>query len=120
MKGKIMYKIKTQLRHGENLFVKVDKIPDGAKLLEEGNNLVVAHSETGHHHLLTLPKIADAVIKIFEFEGQTYLDVPLAAKLSHQKTVEAHPTKTMQKGFYKKLVHRAYSYAEKVSKRVID
>jgi hypothetical protein len=107
-----------QNRHGENLFIQVPEIPKGAKLVEEGNKLVVAHSESGHNHTLTVPKTFN--IKMFEFGGITYLDVPLEAKLQHQKTVEAHPDQIMKPGFYKKLIHRAYSYTEKVTKKVID
>jgi len=109
-----------QIRHGELLFIPVDKIPKGAKLISKSNSVIVGLSETHHNHILTLPKTAEAILRVFEFEGRTYLDVPLEAKLSHQKTVEAHPTKIMQPGFYEKLVHRAYSYGEKISKKVID
>lgn len=109
-----------QIRHGENFFVPVSELPKGAKLVEEGNGLVVAHSETGHHHILTMENVKDAVLKVFEFEGQTYLDVPLEAKLKHQKEYEAHPTKILQPGFYKKIVQQTYSYAEKAMRKVID
>lgn len=110
----------TQIRHGENLFISVPEIPKGARLVEQGNNLVVAHSETGHNHTLTLPKTSEAFIKIFELDGVTYLDVPLEAKLQHQKTVEAHPTLTMKKGFYRKLVDQEFDYGAKLLRRVMD
>lgn len=109
-----------QVRHGENFFLPVSELPKGAKLVEEGNNLVVAHSETGHHHVMTIPSVKDAVIKIFEFEGQTYLDVPLEAKLQHQKTTEAHPMRILQPGFYRKLVQSTFNYADKAMRKVID
>ena len=80
---------KAQLaRHGENNFIPA-QLPKGAKLVEKGKSLIVGHSESGHHHLMTLEKVApnEAEIKIFEHEGVTYLDVPFQAKLEHQNTV---------------------------------
>lgn len=108
------------IRHGENLFLRVKALPKEAKLVEEGNNLIVAHSESGHNHTLTIPNVKEAVIKIFEFEGQTYLDVPLEAKLQHQKKYEKHADLQMKPGIWKKITQRNFSYAEGVSKKVID
>lgn len=105
-------------RHGENLFIRVSALPKEAKLIEKGNKLVVAHSESGHHHTLTVAK--EAEIKVFELDGVTYLDIPLKAKLQHQKEYEKHPDIIMHPGIWKKLTQRNYSYAEKVSKRVVD
>lgn len=109
--------MQAQHRHGENMFIPA-KLPEGAKLVEKGHKLIVGHSETGHHHTLTIPKTAE--IKIFEFEGRTYLDVPLKAKLEHQKETEKHEAQILQPGIYERVVKRAYSYAEKVTKRIID
>ncbi len=114
---------KEQIRHGENMFVDASllgfkEIPKEAKLIEKGHNLIVGHSETGHHHTLTVPKTAE--IKIFEYEGLTFLDVPLEAKLEHQKTIEKHETKIMSPGIKIKIDKHSFSYSEKVSKKVID
>lgn len=107
-----------QNRHGENLFVRIDKLPEGAKLVAEGSELVVAHSESGHNHILTVPKTAE--LKMFEFEGKTYLEVPLEAKLQHQKEYEKHPDQTMMAGTYLKLVDTEYDYFAKIMRKVID
>lgn len=108
-------------RHGELVLKKVKTIPAKAKLAEAKSSLIVAHSESGHHHTLTIPTVKDAVIKFFEFEGKTYLDVPLQAKLEHQKTgEETHGTQEIQPGLYERIIKRSYSYAEKVMRRVMD
>ena len=104
-------------RHGEILLVP-SKLPKEAKLVEKGDSLIVGHSESGHHHCLTIPKTAE--IKIFEFDGKTYLDVPLEAKLEHQKTVEKHETQIIQPGIYERVIKKAYSYTERAMKKVID
>lgn len=109
-----------QIRHGENLFIPIDEIPQKARLVESGKSLVVAHSETGHHHVAVLPKTAEAEIRMFEFDGKTYLDIPLEAKLKHQKEVEAHPTLNMPAGKYLKIVDTEFDYGLKVSRKVMD
>lgn len=112
-------------RHGEVL-LKPAILPQEAQLIQSGNDLIIGHSESGHHHVLTLEKnvlekTANAVIKIFEFEGKTYLDIPLEAQLKHQKVgTETHGTQTIQPGIYERIIKRSYSYAEKIMKRVID
>jgi|SRR5918911_4119052 hypothetical protein len=103
-------------RHGE-VVLKPSTLPTKAKLVEFGKSVVVGHSESGHHHTLTVPKTQ---IKIFEFEGKTYLDIPLEAKLEHQKTVEKHETQIIEPGVYERIIKRSYSYSEKVMRRVQD
>lgn len=103
-------------RHGE-IVLKPSAIPKEAKLVQTGKSIIIGHSETGHHHVLTVPKLD---IKVFEFEGKTYLDIPLEAKLEHQKTIEEHKTQVIAPGIYERTIKRAYSYAEKMMKRVID
>jgi len=104
-------------RHGE-VILRPASLPQRARLTEQLNKVIVGHSESGHHHVLTLPK---SLIKVFEFEGRTYLDIPLEAKLTHQKTgVETHGTQTIAPGVYERVVKRAYNYSEKMMKKVID
>jgi|ERR1051326_6865460 hypothetical protein len=104
-------------RHGE-VVLKQTTLPKQAKLIQKGRSLIVGHSESGHHHVLTLPKLE---IKMFEHEGKTYLDVPLEARLTHQKTgIEIHTEQVIAPGIYERVIKRAYNYAEKVMKKVID
>lgn len=37
---------------GDVVFRRVDRVPEGAKKLKRKGPLVVAHSETGHHHVI--------------------------------------------------------------------
>lgn len=107
-------------RHGE-VGIYPAKLPKGAKLVESGTSLIVGHSESGHHHVLTIPNVKERVIKMYELDGQTYLDIPAEAKLSHQKTgTEIHKTQVIAPGIYKRSIKRAYSYADKVMKQVLD
>jgi hypothetical protein len=103
-------------RHGE-VVLKPTTLPKKAKLVEEKKSVIVGHSESGHHHVLT----ATAPIKVLELEGRTYLDVPLEAKLSHQKVgTETHGTQVIAPGVYERVIKRSWSYAEKIMKKTID
>lgn len=103
-------------RHGEVILIQRE-LPQKAKVLETNKSIIVGHSESGHHHVLT----ATQPIKVLEFEGKTYLDIPLEAKLSHQKTgTETHGTQVIEAGTYERIIKRSYSYAEKIMKRVAD
>lgn len=104
------------IRHGEVLLKEVD-LPKGAKQLEETKSFIAGHSESGHHHVLT----ATQPFKVFEFEGKTYLDIPLEAKLTHQKSgTETHGQVTVVPGIYERIIKRSYSYGEKIMRRVKD
>lgn len=106
------------IRHGECGLLPVDSLPKGAKQIEVLSKFVVGHSESGHNHVLTAPK---TLIKIFEFEGKTYLDIPLEAKLTHEKVgTETHGVQTVKPGIYERTIKKSYSYAEKIMKRVQD
>lgn len=115
-------------RHGEVIISpfegasleKIKEIPAGAKLMEEGDSVIVGHSESGHHHVLTIPREAGATIKIYERDGRQYLDIPRTAKLEHQKTVEKHDAQIFQPGIYIKEIRQTFSYAEGIMKKVVD
>lgn len=109
---------KKAVRHGEVSLLPISNVPENAKLVGEVNSFIVGHSESGHNHVLTLP---DVKFKVFEFEGKTYLDIPLEAKLAHQKAgVETHGVQVIMPGIYERLIKKSYSYAEKIMRRVQD
>lgn len=106
-------------RHGEIILKKTDKIPAGAKLVEEGQSVIVGHSESGHHHRLTVER-GTGVVKMYEIDGKTYLDLPRKGELVHEKSSENHKTQTFAPGIYIREIRQSYSYAQKQMRRVID
>lgn len=54
-----MKEANNQAAQGDVLFMRVEKIPKGYEPVKSGGPIVVAHSETGHHH--TVPHL-DAVL----------------------------------------------------------
>ncbi len=107
-------------RHGEVILMKVDSIPKDAKLIEESESIIIGHSESGHHHVLDIPREQGVKIRMYELNGKTYLDIPLMAHLSHKKTIEPHKTQVFEKGIYIREIRHSFSYAEKQMKRIID
>lgn len=104
------------IRHGEVVLKQTD-LPSGAKQLQETKSYIAGHSESGHHHVLT----AEAPFRVFEFEGKTFLDIPLQAKLTHQKTgTETHGQVNVVPGVYERIIKKSYSYADKIMRRVQD
>lgn len=65
------------IRHGEVILNPIQKLPSDAKLNNESNKIVVAHSETGHHHILQTLDMSK--IKVYTLKGDTYLEVPQIA-----------------------------------------
>lgn len=88
--------------HGEITFIRVDELPDGF-VSEPATNgeFVVAHSETGHHHVLEaagveyMPDKEDAMIAWVRIQNGD------GAKLKHKRSNDTHRTLTIEPGLYR-------------------
>jgi len=107
------------IRHGEVILYPITGLPEMAILKKEDESIVVAHSETGHHHVLdTLDK---SKIKVYTWNGDTYLEVPTLSKLWHQKTGEhVHETHEVAPSVYKINIKKEYDYFSKKLRQVRD
>ena len=109
----------TPIRHGEVILVPIDSLPENAVLECEQNDVVVAHSETGHHHVLTTKDMSK--IKVFSHNGEKYVEVPSIAELWHQKTGnEVHKTHTVKPSIYKINLKKEFDYFAGVLREVRD
>lgn len=106
-------------RHGEVILKKVDVLPKGAKLVESGTEIVIGKSESHHDHVLTVPR-GTGVVKMYEIDGKTYLDIPRKADLIHQKESQSHSTQTFAPGIYIREIRQSYSYASQQMQRTLD
>lgn len=105
------------VRHGEVILKQIDTLPKEVKLEKEINKEIIAHSETGHHHVLEAVK----PFKIYSWNGERYLEVPEIAELWHQKTgKDVHTTHKIIPGFYKINIKKSYNYFSKLLERVRD
>lgn len=92
MKNKI-HEVRTIAAQGDVLLRRVDRLPEGAKLVKrrKGAPIVVAHSETNHHHVIE----ADGVI---QYESPNPLVCYLQldgidhADLIHRRPWDTHDT----------------------------
>lgn len=115
--------MKTQIvRHGEVILKPIDVLPKEAKLNNEDYKIIVAHSETGHHHILEVKdKVDVSKIKIYSWNGETYLEVPQIAELWHQKTgKDVHKTHRIMPSAYKIILKKEFDYFSGLLKQVRD
>src|SRR5689334_12123113 len=106
------------VRHGEVLLVPVDFIPQEAKLVKTAKEHIVAHSETGHDHIL---KLATKQLRVYELDGETYLHLGDRGELVHEKIgKEAHKTHVIAPAKYKVVIKKAFDYFKGVLVKVRD
>jgi len=86
-----MKEVKKMAAQGDVLFRLVDALPSGAVLETRNGALVVAHSETGHHHTIDAPDVnmyrvpGDGMVCFLQL-GDNNCDVV------HQRSWDTHET----------------------------
>ena len=106
------------IRHGE-VILKEDTLPSGAVLEKETNREIIAHSETGHHHILETLDMSK--FKIYSFNGERYVEIPEISKLWHQKTGnDVHKPHAIKPSVYKIIIKKEYDYFLKKLRQVRD
>lgn len=110
------------IRHGEVLMYPVKELPIGAILQDEKSSIVVAHSETGHHHVLRVKdKVDTSKIKVYAWNNTTYLEVPELSELLHEKIgKDVHKTHTVNPGIYKINIKKEFDYYKGIIRAVQD
>jgi hypothetical protein len=92
--------VKRNAGQGDVMFIRVNKLPDDVKLLNEGKEVIVAHSETGHHHTAVADKIrlygtSDPMICYLVNETGAHMDIV------HQRSFDTHETLRLLDGPWK-------------------
>lgn len=107
-------KILDQQRQGEVLFLRVDQFPDNdneySPVKAVKGQLIVAHSETGHHHIIDVKrsKQADLLIgKTNQFIGRLVLGED--CEIEHLRSFDTHKTLSLPKGKYVLRYRREYT-----------
>jgi len=96
------------IRHGEVILKPIASIPSEAKLEKEITSHVVAHSETGHHHVLETPQMP---LSVYTWNDTTYVQVPEIAKLLHQKTgAHVHTPHEVAPSAYEVVIKKEFDY----------
>src|SRR5689334_8188626 len=113
------------IRHGEAILLPLDAIPADAVEDKNVKQFIVAHSESGHHHLavgdITLFKNFDVSslrqkLSKYLYEGAEITGlfrVNQDSILEHQKSFDKHETKPLLKGNYLVILKQHYDYFKK-------
>lgn len=105
------------VRHGEVILKAVAELPKEAKLIDKTNKYVVAHSETGHHHVLE----STDKYEVYSWNGETYIKLGKLGTLFHEKTgADVHTPHKIQPAIYKVIIKQSYDYFEKRMANVRD
>lgn len=101
-------------QQGEVMLVPVSKVPKGKST--KSKSYIVAHSETGHHHVLE----SATEFEITEQDVETYLTVLAEGKLVHKKAQDRHKDLVIKPGKY--MVHHKTEYNpfDRLIQRVVD
>ena len=72
---------------GDVLFMRIDALPEGAQPAPDAPEYVVAHSETGHHHVLRSPGA-----RLYNTEDPTVSVVEMRARgeVTHLRSYDTH------------------------------
>lgn len=103
--------------HGELFILPVDSVPEGKTSKHE--TLVLAHSETGHHHVLESPKHEFTLTEIGD-SIERYLTLEREAELVHKKTYDIHETRILTPGSYRVFIKKEYDVRQQAMRRVFD
>lgn len=102
------------VRHGEVALIPVEQIPGGTKLKK--GDYVLAHSETGHHHVLE-----GRNFEVIETEeGRRFVKILLDTNLVHKKEFDKHRTITLPPSTLERYEMVEYNPAEKAIRVVRD
>lgn len=104
------------IRHGEAL-LKPTTLPKEAALKETSKKVIVAHSETGHNHVLEATKD----IKVYTLNDKTYVEVPELSKLWHDKAGNnVHETQKVTPAIYEIIIKKEFDYFANKMREVRD
>lgn len=107
-----------QARQGDVLLTRIDCLPEGLKLEQPvDGHFVVAHSESGHSHVVSADYVEMYVDEVNPFIG--YLTVEDATFIEHLKTsFDAHETIQLEPGIYR--INRQREYTSEGFRRAMD
>ena len=110
--------MKTIIRHGEVILKEIDSLPKELTLETETNKYIVAHSETGHHHILETKQ----KYKIFTtFDGNKFIELTEDGNLWHQKTGnDVHTPHIVKPGIYQIVIKKEFDYFQSAIRNVRD
>lgn len=102
---------------GDVLLRRIDKLPDNLVLAKAEDGLfVVAHSETGHHHVVKERSAQLLIDKTNAFIA--YLNVAEPCELEHLRSFDTHEALALEPGLYE--VRRQVEFTPEGWRRAAD
>lgn len=105
-----------QAAQGDLLITVIDDLPEGVSELEpDGDHHIVAHSETGHHHV-----VAANAARAYQGDNPMvmFLVVTTPTVLEHHRSFDTHEPLELRSGTYE--IRRQREYTPKGWRRVAD
>lgn len=105
------------IRHGEVILKQINELPKGAMLEKKTSKHIVAHSETGHHHVLE----SIDEYEVYNWNGETYIRLGSVGTLFHEKSgPDVHAPHKITPAVYKIVIKREFDYFSKKLREVRD
>ena len=102
---------------GDVYFIRTTKMPEGyVEVLPENGELIVTHSETGHHHVMNPANARMYRNPSNEYDAVLVLERPTS--LDHKRSFDTHESIMFDAGIYK--VRRQREYTPEGYRRVAD
>lgn len=112
-----MKKIKNMAAQGDVMFIRVDAIPANLEQAEtENGKYIVAHSETGHHHVIDSRNAQMLIDKTNAFVA--YIKVSKPVEVEHKRSFDTHKSLVLSPGNYE--VRRQREYTPEGFRKVAD
>lgn len=93
---------------GDVMFKRITTLPEGLESAKAVNGKhVVAHSETGHHHVIDSRNAQLLIDKTNEFIA--YLKVSNDTAVEHERSFDTHESIMLEKGVYEIRRQREYT-----------
>lgn len=112
-----MKKVKKMAAQGDVMFIRVESIPVTATpASEENGHFIVAHSETGHNHVVEATNAQMLIDKTNEFIA--YIKVSKETEVKHLRSFDTHESLLLVPGNYE--IRRQREYVPEGFRRVAD
>lgn len=112
-----MKRVKNMAAQGDVMFIRVDKIPSDAMIAEEKNGyFIVAHSETGHDHVIESRNAQMLIDKTNDFIA--YVKISKPTEVEHRRSFDTHESLLLTPGNYQ--IRRQREYVPEGFRRVAD
>jgi hypothetical protein len=112
-----MKTVKNMAAQGDVMFIRVNDLPKNLDVAKEENGkFIVAHSGTGHHHVIDSKNAQMLIDKTNVFIS--YIKVSKPTEVEHQRSFDTHQSLLLAPGNYE--VRRQREYVPKGFRRVAD